>query len=80
LAAAGLVSLVAVHEFQRLLGLWDLGHGGARRRSAGAPAAIPPAAPGCQHFDREAVLGQVAQPGFLKAELLLDDPERVLAF
>jgi hypothetical protein len=32
----------------------------------------------CQHIDLAAVLGQATQPGLLKAELLLDHPERVL--
>ena len=30
------------------------------------------------HIDLAVVLGQAAQPGFLKAELLLDHPEWVL--
>ena len=33
---------------------------------------------GCQHMDLAAVLGQATQPGLLKAELLLDHPERML--
>jgi len=32
---------------------------------------------GCQHMDLAAVLGQATQPGFLKAELLLDHPGRM---
>ena len=33
---------------------------------------------GCQYMDLAAVLGHAAEPGFLKAELLLDHPERML--
>jgi len=32
----------------------------------------------CQHVELAAVLGQAAQPGFLKAKLLLEHPKRVL--
>jgi hypothetical protein len=33
---------------------------------------------GLSQLDLAAVLGQAAQPGFLKAELLLDHPKRML--